>query len=80
MNLLKAAEAANEVGRISRYDLSDREVLSIDYAGRFQVRMPYDADYDYMLVYLTMVMEQLSRNETGIIDLTVPGEAHVITE
>ena len=78
--LLKAAEEAGEVGRISAYHLSDREVLSIDYAGRFEVRMPYDADYDYMLAYLEIVMGQLSSNETGIIDLTVPGEAHVITE
>ena len=78
--LAQAAEEAGEVGRISAYHLSDREVLSIDYAGRFEVRMPYDADYDYMLAYLEIVMGQLSSNETGIIDLTVPGEAHVITE
>ena len=80
MALLKAAEEAGEVGRISAYHLGDRETLSIDYAGRFQVRMPYDADYDYMLLYLKMVMAQLSSNERGIIDLTVPGEAHVITD
>ena len=78
--LLKAAEAANEVGRISGYHLGDPERLSIDYAGRFEVRMPYEADYSYMLTYLGLVMEQLGSNESGIIDLTIPGEAHVITD
>ena len=40
--------------------------------------MPYDADYVYLLTYLDKVMEQLGSNETGIIDLTVKGEAHVL--
>ena len=80
LSLLKAAEAAGEVGRIAGYHLADPKVLSMDYAGRFEVRMPYGADYDYMLTYLGMVMEQLGGNERGIIDLTVPGEAHVITD
>ena len=80
LNLLKAAEDAGEVGRISGYHLENPERLSIDYAGRFEVRMPYGADYIYMLTYLEMVMEQLGSNESGIIDLTVPGEAHVITD
>ncbi len=80
LDLLKAAEAAGEVGRISGYHLEDPERLTMDYMGRFEVRMPYGADYAYMLTYLEMVMEQLSSNESGIIDLTVPGEAHVITD
>lgn len=80
LDLLKAAEEAGEVGRISGYHLADPERLSMDYAGRFEVRMPYGADYSYMLTYLEMVMTQLGTNESGIIDLTVPGEAHVITD
>ena len=80
LHLLEAAEAAGEVGRISGYHLENPERLSMDYAGRFEVRMPYGADYTYMLTYLEMVMEQLGSNESGIIDLTVPGEAHVITD
>ena len=78
--LLKAAESAGEVGRISGYHLEEKNVLSIDYAGRFEVRMPYGADYTYMLTYLGMVMAQLDSGETGIIDLTIPGEAHVIAD
>ena len=39
--------------------------------------MPYGADYTYMLTYLGMVIAQLDSGETGIIDLTIPGEAHV---
>lgn len=78
--LLTAADAAGEVGRISAYHLDNAAYLSVDYAGRFEVRMPYEADYSYMLAYLSRVMEQLGSNETGIIDLTIRGEAHVITD
>ncbi len=77
--LLAAADAAGEVGRISAYHLDKAAYLAVDYAGRFEVRMPYEADYSYMLAYLARVMEQLGSNETGIIDLTIRGEAHVIT-
>ena len=80
LNLLKAVEAAGEVGRISGYHLENPERLTMDYVGRFEVRMPYGADYSYMLTYLGLVMQQLGSNERGIIDLTVPGEAHVITD
>lgn len=76
--LLEAADAAGEVGRISAYHLDNAAYFAVDYAGRFEVRMPYDADYSYMLAYLARVMEQLGSNETGIIDLTIRGEAHVI--
>ena len=78
--LLKAAEECRVVGRISDYHLGDKSVLTIEYAGRFEVQMPYDADYTYLLTYLEKVMEQLGTNETGIIDLTIKGEAHVLTD
>ena len=60
-------------------NLEQEKVLSMDYAGRFEVKMPYKADYTYMLTYLDVVMTQLESNEPGVIDLTVEGEAHVIT-
>lgn len=78
--LMKAAETSGAVGRISAYHLGDTSALSVDYAGRFEVKMPYGADYAYMLTYLDMVMAQLGSNDTGVIDLTVKGEAHVITD
>ena len=80
LELLAAAEKAQVVGRISACHLEDPFVLTMDYAGRFQVRMPYKADYTYLITYLERVMEQLGSNETGIIDLTIKGEAHVLTD
>ena len=77
--LLNAAEESGVMGKISSYDLSQEKVLSMDYAGRFEVQMPYKADYGYLLTYLDVVLAQLESNETGIIDFTVEGEAHVIT-
>lgn len=78
--LLKAAESAGMTDRLTGYHLESDSQLTADYEGRFAVQMPYGADYTYMLTYLTMVMEQLGSNESGVIDLTVPGEAHVITD
>lgn len=78
--LLNAAEDAGVMGKISAYYLESKTEISMDYAGRFEVKMPYKADYAYMLTYLNVVVDQLETNETGIIDLTVEGEAHVITK
>ena len=80
LELLAAAEKAQLVGRISAYHLEEPDYLSLDYAGRFRVLMPYEADYTYLLRYLEKVMEQLGSNETGSIDLTIKGEAHVLTD
>jgi hypothetical protein len=54
--------------------------LVMDYAGRFAVRMPYGADYDKMLLFVRTVMDTLESNETGTIDLTTDGEAHVLKD
>ena len=38
--------------------------------------MPYSADYPRLLRYLTLVIEELETNLTGVIDLTRDGEPH----
>lgn len=75
--LLKALEDADAVEQVQSIHLDSSTELVMDYADRFAVKMPYGADYDKMLLFVRTVMDTLETNETGIIDLTTEGEAHV---
>ena len=75
--LLTALESAELTGDVRAIHLGDPTVLSMDYTERFTVEMPYGADYPRLLRYLTLVIEELETNLTGVIDLTRDGEPHV---
>ena len=77
LELLKALEAADTVDQVQAIHLDSAAELVMDYADRFAVKMPYGADYDKMLLFVRTVMDTLETNETGVIDLTTEGEAHV---
>ena len=74
--LLTALESAELTGAVRAIHLGDPTVLSMDYTERFTVEMPYSADYPRLLRYLTLVIEELETNLTGVIDLTRDGEPH----
>lgn len=74
--LLTALESAELTGDVRGIHLGDPTVLSMDYTERFTVEMPYGADYPRLLRYLTLVIEELETNLTGVIDLTRDGEPH----
>ena len=74
--LLTALESAELTGDVRTIHLGDPTVLSMDYTERFTVEMPYGADYPRLLRYLTLVIEELETNLTGVIDLTRDGEPH----
>lgn len=78
LNLLSALEEAEAVEKVTTISLESPSELVIDYVGRFDAVMPYEADYGYMLTYLERVVSALETNETGTIDLTHEGEAHVL--
>ena len=77
--LLTALESAELTGDVRAIHLGDPTVLSMDYTERFSVEMPYSADYPRLLRYLTLVIEELETNLTGVIDLTRDGEPHFRT-
>ena len=68
--LLTALESAELTGDVRAIHLGDPTVLTMDYTERFSVEMPYSADYPRLLRYLTLVIEELETNLTGVIDLT----------
>ena len=74
--LLTALESAELTGDVRAIHLGDPTVLSMDYTESFTVEMPYGADYPRLLRYLTLVIDKLETNLTGVIDLTRDGEPH----
>ena len=74
-SLLALMKALDEIGMISQVQsihLDDLTVLSMDYAQRFRVEMPYGADYPYKLRTLQMILDsgKIESNETGTIRMT----------
>lgn len=78
LTLLGALNELELLEQVEYIDLSDNDLLAIEYGGRFTVKMLYGEDYVYKLRTLEVVVEQLETNETGIIDLTLEGKAHFI--
>lgn len=59
--------------------LGEADVLTMDYAGRFQVEMHYHTDYSRDIRALLKTIEKLETNETGTIELTWDdGSVHFI--
>ena len=69
LDLLTALEEAGLLDQAEAIHLEDPTVLSMEYAGRFLVEMPYQADYPRKLQALTQAVEQLETNQTGTIQL-----------
>jgi len=78
LSLLSALQSGEMLAQVNAIHLGSTTELTMDYAGRFSVVMPYGGDYPYLTAYLAKVVDTLETNETGTIDLTKDGEAHVL--
>ena len=69
--LLTALAESEMIGQVDGIRLDDPEILCMDYAGRFTVKLPYGADYPYKLRYLAAILadERIQDNMTGTIDM-----------
>ena len=74
-SLLRAAEEKRMRANIETIDLGDDTCLRFTYAGRFTVKLPWAADFDYKLESLATVADYLEDNETGTINLMTDGKA-----
>lgn len=70
--LMKALDEMKMISQVQSIHLDDLTVLSMDYAERFRVEMPYGADYPYKLRTLQMILDsgKIESNETGTIRMT----------
>ena len=79
LDLMAALEERDLLGQVDAIHLDDISVLTMDFAGRFTVELPYGADYVYKLRALEAVVGRLETNQTGRIQLTRDdGEVHFI--
>ena len=78
--LLRAAEEKRMLADMETIDLGDDSCLQFTYAGRFSVKLPWNADISYKLESLATVADYLELNETGTINLMTDGKASFIPE
>lgn len=71
LELIAALENAGMLASMDAIRMDELDYLSMDYMGRFTVRLPYGADYAYKLRFLQAVIdnEKIQDNMTGTIDM-----------
>lgn len=75
LDLWAALEEAGVLEKAGAVYLGDPSVLTMEYDGRFTVRLGWEADFTYKIQNLETVIGRLEVNETGTIDLTMDGVA-----
>ena len=78
LELFLEMEEKNMLPQLRGVHMGDESVITMDYADRFTVKFAWDADFDYKLQNLQVVISKLEVNETGVIDLTRDGVANFI--
>ena len=78
LTLLQDAASMGIAQNILSVDLSDDTALHFAYLGRFEVKMPWNADIAYKLKSLVATVDYLEDNETGEINLLVDGQSRFI--
>lgn len=72
LTLLTELMERDMLSSTSLIDCTDAGMLVLRYGGRFDVQIPYDADYGKKLYALTDIIAKLQDNETGTVILTLP--------
>ena len=70
LELLSVLDERGALTRTGSVDCSDPRILRLQYDGRFQVEMYYDADFPFKVSCLLSAVEKLEPNETGILRMT----------
>lgn len=81
LSLLKALGEAKLMDQLDGIRLDDPDVLRMDYADRFTVEMPYEADYGYKLRFLQEAINggKIQDNMKGTFNMTRDdGRVHFI--
>ena len=74
--LMAALESAGMLDQTDGIRLDDLATLYLDFAGRFTVKLPYGADYDFKLYALQSYLEKdvIQDNMTGTFDMQTEEE------
>lgn len=60
--------------------LESADLITLRYLDRFDVEIPWNADFDYKLDFLAAVVAKLEENEQGTLILTKDGEARFVVK
>lgn len=76
--ILQQLRAKGMLGDVQEIHLEDESIITIRYLDRFNVEIPWGADFDYKLNLLAAVVAKLEDYETGTLKMTKDGEARLI--
>ena len=76
IDLMTALESAGLLEEVDSIHLEDLSYLTMDYGGRFTVRLAYSADYDWELQKLVKALSKdaIQSNMTGTFDLQLDSQ------
>lgn len=86
LQLLPSMESRGLLGDAQSIDLSSASTVTMQYAGRLEVKMKLSSDFDYQMRVLAKVMEEYvlakwDASDTGTLDLTMDdGRPHLRKE
>ena len=79
LRLLAALDEAGALEKVNAIHLGEADYISMEYMGRFTVKMPYQADFAYKLrvLELAIASDKIQDNMTGTFDMR-PEDGQVI--
>ena len=80
LELLDRLYDKDMLGNVQAIHLEDPSRITLRYLDRFDVIIPWDADFNYKLDYLLAVVEKLEDNERGTINMTQDRKVNFIPE
>lgn len=69
--LLQGLDRCDMLEKVTWIDMTSPSRIFMDYDGRFTVKLPVNADFDYLLGAMGKAVATLEEYETGNLDLTV---------
>lgn len=78
MEMLGQLRSKGMLEDVQEIHLENSEYITVRYLDRFDVEIPWDADFDYKFDFLAAVVAKLENYETGTLKMMTDGEARLI--
>ena len=76
--MLQQLRSKGMLDGVQAIHLENSECITVRYLDRFDVELPWDADFEYKFNFLAAVVEKLEDYETGTLRMMTDGEARLI--
>ena len=80
LQVIRTMEGTGLLEQVTKVSASKAYDLVLWCEDRLEVRLGGNEDLDYKIQYLQVILEGLEDYQTGTIDLTIKGEAHVLAD